>query len=128
MKSIFLKHARRRGFDPQAYSQFPPTGDFMARMDFVSWLATTQALFFRLESNGLRFYVATMGNPYVESIDVDTVNKFVAHVQRGDLCRFIIAQSPLGQYVLQHAEIVEQILLCTRRAQCQLSPCCVFKS
>ncbi|GAB1253676.1 hypothetical protein [Desulfovibrio falkowii] len=128
MKSIFLKQTRRLGFDHQAYSQFPPTGEFLARMDFISWFGTTQAVFFHLESNGLRFYVTTVGNPHVEGIYVDTLNKFVAHVQRGDLCRFTIAQSPLGQYVLQGAEIVEQIPLCTRRAKCQPSPCCVFKN
>ena len=96
MKTIFLKQTRKHGFVPQAYSQFPPTGDFMARMDFIPWFGTTQALFFHLENNGLRFYVSTVGNPHVEGIYVDTLNKSVAHVQRGDLCRFTIAQSPLG--------------------------------
>lgn len=128
MNPIFLEQAQEQGFNHQAYSQFPPTGEVMARMDFISWFCTTQVFFFRQVGSGIRFYVRIGVHPHIESMSVDALSKFIPHVQRGDLCRFRITQSSIGQFVLQHAEIVEQLPICTRRGQCQPSPCCVFKS
>lgn len=128
MRVFLVDEAREKGFEPNTYSQYPPTGEMLARIDFMAWRVTTQILYFRQEGSGVRYFIPLHSTPKTEGMTPYAMNALFPYLQQGDLCRLVILQTDSGGYLLNSAEIIQQMPICTRREQCQPSPCCVFKN
>lgn len=127
METITLESARAAGFDPRAYSPFIRQERIRARVDFLAKMgADDNALFFRLESSGERFYARLDLEPTNEGIDKAVT--LMPYLQRNDLCDIKVS-SPLSTFCVREISLVKQEPLCAWREQCdQRSLCCVFKS
>ncbi len=127
METITLETARKAGFDPRAYSPFIRQEKIRARIDFWAEMGGNgNALFFRLESNGERFYARLDVEPTNEGID--NAVTLIPYLQRNDLCDIKVS-SPLSTFCVREISLVKQEPLCAWREQCdQRSPCCVFRS
>ncbi len=128
MEVCTVENARSMGFEAQGYSQYPPLGEVLARIDFLAWLGWGEkGLFFRQDGSDVRYYVPlSLGSE--AGMDKYASMTFFQYAQRGDLCRLSIAPNGVGGFALAQAEIIKQAPLCVRREQCQPSPCCVFKN
>lgn len=57
MRVLSFDEVREKGFEPNVYSQYPPTGEILARVDFMAWRVTTQILYFHQEGSGIRYFI-----------------------------------------------------------------------
>ncbi len=129
MQIIHLDEAREMGFEPRDYSQYPPIGEVFARIDFIAWIQATEAVFFREEKTGARYYLALQYAAEPGVMSPHAMNAFFPYVRRGDLCQFITFQNRVGGYCLCGATLIEQVPVCHWSEQCaKRSPCCVFKN
>lgn len=122
MRIFSREQALAAGFDPAMYSQYPPEGEIIGRLDF----AMLGALFFRQVETDIRYYAFLTDEG--GNITPFERMKFFRYTHDGDICRMDIKPNVFGNPALQGIEIIKQAPVCARSNECPHSQCCASKS